>query len=59
MTYDLLIKDARICDGAGNPVFHGAVGVRGGKIVWAARSSLISGIGCMWCGSSRSAINVT
>jgi N-acyl-D-amino-acid deacylase len=33
MSYDLLIKDARICDGTGKPVFPGSVGVRGGKIV--------------------------
>lgn len=33
MTHDLLIKDARICDGTGSPVFHGSVGVRNGKIV--------------------------
>jgi N-acyl-D-aspartate/D-glutamate deacylase len=32
MNYDLLIKNARICDGTGSPVFHGSVGVRDGKI---------------------------
>src|SRR5215813_2537809 len=33
MSYDLLIKDAQICDGTGKPTFHGSVGVRDGKIV--------------------------
>ena len=33
MSYDLLIKDARICDGTGKPSFHGSIGVRDGKIV--------------------------
>ncbi len=33
MSYDLLIKDARICDGTGKAIFHGAVGVQDGKIV--------------------------
>ena len=32
MSYDLLIKDARICDGTGAPLFHGSVGVKNGKI---------------------------
>src|SRR5208283_4676622 len=32
MAYDLLIKDARICDGTGAPVYSGAVGVTDGKI---------------------------
>ena len=29
MAYDLLIKDARICDGTGAPVYSGAIGVEG------------------------------
>ncbi len=33
MNYDLLIKDARICDGTGKAIFRGAVGVHDGKIV--------------------------
>jgi len=33
MSYDLLIKDADICDGTGQPRFHGSVAVRDGKIV--------------------------
>lgn len=33
MSYDLLIKDARICDGMGKATFPGSVGVRDGKIV--------------------------
>jgi len=33
MSYDLLIKDVRICDGTGKAIFHGAVGVQDGKIV--------------------------
>jgi N-acyl-D-aspartate/D-glutamate deacylase len=33
MSYDLLITDARICDGAGNPIICGSVGVQAGKIV--------------------------
>ncbi len=33
MPYDLLIKDARICDGTGAPPYAGAVAVENGKIV--------------------------
>jgi N-acyl-D-aspartate/D-glutamate deacylase len=32
MSYDLLIKDARICDGTGAPVYSGAVALENGKI---------------------------
>ena len=32
MAYDLLISNARICDGSGGPSFRGAVAVRGGRI---------------------------
>ena len=32
MSYDLLIKDARICDGTGAPIYSGAVAVEKGKI---------------------------
>ena len=32
MSYDLLIKDAQICDGTGKALFHGAVGVKDGVI---------------------------
>ncbi|HVA68989.1 MAG TPA: amidohydrolase family protein [Candidatus Binataceae bacterium] len=35
MPYDLLIKDARICDGTGAPLYAGAVAVENGKIVLA------------------------
>ena len=30
--YDLLIRNARVLDGAGNPWFRADIGVRGGKI---------------------------
>jgi N-acyl-D-amino-acid deacylase len=33
MAYDLVIKDANICDGTGAPAYHGAVGISSGKIV--------------------------
>src|SRR5258705_5980733 len=33
MAYDILIKNARICDGTGAAAFSGAVAVRDGKIV--------------------------
>ena len=33
MSYDLLIKDAQICDGTGAPLLHGSVGVSNGQIV--------------------------
>ena len=33
MSYDVLIKDAQICDGTGAPLFHGSVGVSNGQIV--------------------------
>ncbi|NOT53966.1 MAG: amidohydrolase family protein [Deltaproteobacteria bacterium] len=33
MSYDLLVKNARICDGAGAPIYQGSVGVNAGKIV--------------------------
>jgi N-acyl-D-amino-acid deacylase len=33
MAYDLLIKDATICDGTGAPAYHGSVAVEGGRIV--------------------------
>ncbi|MBI3249163.1 MAG: amidohydrolase family protein [Deltaproteobacteria bacterium] len=33
MSYDLLIEDARICDGTGTATFHGSVAVKDGKIV--------------------------
>jgi len=39
MSYDLLIRDARICDGTGKPMFHGSVGVRDGKIVEVGETS--------------------
>jgi N-acyl-D-aspartate/D-glutamate deacylase len=39
MSYDLLIKDARICDGTGKATFRGSVGVRGGKIVEVGEAS--------------------
>jgi N-acyl-D-aspartate/D-glutamate deacylase len=39
MSYDLLIKDARICDGTGKSVFRGSVGVCGGKIVEVGEAS--------------------
>ncbi len=32
MAYDLLIKNAKICDGSGAPAYDGAVAVTGGKI---------------------------
>jgi len=33
MSYDLLVKNAKICDGTGKTMFQGAVGVNAGKIV--------------------------
>jgi len=36
-TYDLLITNARIIDGAGNPWFRGSIAVRDGKIVKVGR----------------------
>ncbi|WP_380875478.1 amidohydrolase [Sphingomonas sp. DBB INV C78] len=33
MSLDLIIRNARICDGSGGPSFTGDVGVRGGRIV--------------------------
>ncbi len=33
MSYDLLIQDARICDGTGAATFHASVGVKDGKII--------------------------
>ena len=33
MAYDLLIKNARICDGSGAPIAHGSVAVEDGTIV--------------------------
>ena len=33
MSYDLLVKNAKICDGTGAPIFQGSVGVRAGKII--------------------------
>lgn len=30
--YDLLIKNARICDGTGAPSFHGSIAVKDGMI---------------------------
>src|SRR6266516_4859505 len=32
MSFDVLIKNARICDGTGAPTFHGAVAINEGKI---------------------------
>ena len=31
MAYDLLIKNATICDGTGAPAYNGAVAITGGK----------------------------
>jgi N-acyl-D-amino-acid deacylase len=38
--YDLVINNARIVDGTGNPWFRGAIGVRGGKIATISRFDL-------------------
>jgi N-acyl-D-amino-acid deacylase len=38
--YDLVINNARIVDGTGNPWFRGAVGIRGGKIAAVSRFDL-------------------
>jgi N-acyl-D-aspartate/D-glutamate deacylase len=32
MSYELLIKDARICDGTGGPIYTGSIAVEGGRI---------------------------
>lgn len=39
MSYDLLVKNAKICDGTGAPIFQGSVGVRAGKIVAVGEAS--------------------
>jgi len=41
MAYDLLIKDAQICDGTGAPIYSGSLAVEDGKI---AALGEISGI---------------
>src|SRR6266446_6638290 len=41
MAYDLLVKNARICDGTGAPAYGGSVAVSGGKI---AAVGQVSGI---------------
>jgi len=33
MSYDIIIKNGKIIDGAGNPWYHGDVGIKDGKIV--------------------------
>jgi N-acyl-D-amino-acid deacylase len=33
MSYDLLVKNAKICDGTGAPIYQGSVGVTAGKII--------------------------
>ena len=38
--YDLVINNARIVDGTGNPWFHGSVAVKNGRIVRIARSAI-------------------
>ena len=38
--YDLVINNARIIDGTGNPWFRGAIGIRGGKIASISRFDL-------------------
>ena len=38
MAYDILIENARILDGRGNPWFRGSVAVRGGKIAACGRA---------------------
>ena len=37
MAYDLLIKNAKICDGTGAPAYGGAVAISGGKIAAAGK----------------------
>src|SRR5215510_771587 len=41
MGFDVLIKNARICDGTGAPAFHGGVAIREGKIV---EVGIVSGV---------------
>ena len=43
MSYDVLIKNARICDGTGSPAFDGAVAIKDGKIVEVGEVGNISG----------------
>ncbi len=38
--FDLVINNARIVDGTGNPWFHGSIGVRDGKIIKISRFEL-------------------
>ena len=40
--YDLVINNARIVDGTGNPWFRGAIGIRDGKIAMVSRFNLMS-----------------
>ena len=47
MAYDLLIKNAQICDGVGTPVYGGGLAVSDGKIVEVGKVS----------GSARREIN--
>lgn len=37
MTYDLLIRNTKICDGSGAPLYDGAVAIEAGKIIAAGR----------------------
>ena len=43
MSYDVLIKNARICDGTGAPAFDGAVAIKDGKIVEVGEVGNVSG----------------
>ena len=31
--FDIVIRNARVCDGSGSPIFNGSVAVRDGRIV--------------------------
>ena len=41
MSFEVLIKNARICDGTGAPAFQGGVAIRAGMIVEVGNVSMM------------------